>query len=145
MDAEILQKIHQSRNQTWRYQRALGNCCRPYHHRADESPSRAYRRWILSTWQRRERFAGDRWHSSTIRRNLMCIHHGEGSWTDPNAPYWGGLQMDQSFMQTYGPHTYAVKGTADHWTPFEQLTAGARAVRVRGYSPWPQTRIPCGV
>src|SRR4051812_48418992 len=29
-----------------------------------------------------------------VRSGLLCIHTGEGSWTDPGAPYWGGLQMD---------------------------------------------------
>src|SRR5215471_18639237 len=32
----------------------------------------------------------------------MCIHRYEGSWTDPNAPFWGGLQMDESFQKAYG-------------------------------------------
>lgn len=75
----------------------------------------------------------------------MCIHSGEGAWDDAYAPYWGGLQMDRSFMATYGPWQYHTKGTADHWTPIEQLTAGARAVRVRGYTPWPTTGRACGV
>ena len=26
----------------------------------------------------------------------LCIHGYEGSWTDPNSPYYGGLQMDSS-------------------------------------------------
>jgi hypothetical protein len=130
---------------TWHYQRALGTCCRPYHAAAEHTPSPAYRRWILVSWRQRRDHAIHRWQASPIRANLLCIHQGEGAWDDPAAPYYGGLQMDTSFMAAYAPTTYLVKGTADHWTPLEQLTAGARAVRVRGYSPWPQTRIPCGV
>src|SRR5262245_37720267 len=33
----------------------------------------------------------------------MCIDRYEGSWTDSGDPYWGGLQMDQSFMTAYAP------------------------------------------
>ena len=29
----------------------------------------------------------------------LCIKSHEGSWQDSGAPYWGGLQMDWSFMQ----------------------------------------------
>lgn len=76
----------------------------------------------------------------------MCIHGGEGSW-DANTGngYYGGLQMDMPFQGTYGPEFLHEYGTADRWPPLEQLTAGARAVRVRGYGPWPLTRQPCGV
>ena len=28
-----------------------------------------------------------------------CLQRYEGSWTDSNDPYWGGLQMDRSFMR----------------------------------------------
>lgn len=145
--APILHKIHRARNLTWHYQRALGNCCRPYHRSADRSRSLAYRAWVLGFWQGRLAIAGSNWRRSGIRTALLCIHGGEGAWNaiDPSGTYFGGLQMNLSFMETYAPYTYAAKGTADHWTPLEQLTAGARAVRVRGYTPWPQTRIPCGV
>lgn len=100
---------------------------------------------MLGFWRTRRAIASSHWRESDIRSALLCIHGGEGAWNDPNPPYWGGLQMDIPFQETYAPTTYAVKGTADHWTPLEQLTAGAKAVRVRGYSPWPNTRIPCGV
>ena len=129
----------------WRYQTAFGNCCRPYHHAAERSHSFAFRRWVLTFWRGREVIARDRWIHDPVRAALLCIHGGEGAWDDPAPPYYGGLQMDDSFARTYGPWQYATKGTPDHWTPLEQLTAGARAVRVRGYGPWPLTRIPCGV
>jgi hypothetical protein len=77
----------------------------------------------------------------------MCIHRHEGSWTDPNAPYWGGLQMDKAFMKKYNPKLYYSKGTADHWTPLEQVWTAVKAAfwKGRGFGPWPNTRIPCGV
>src|SRR5262245_1360977 len=81
----------------------------------------------------------------SIVRNLLCIHPYEGSWTDPNAPYWGGLQMDLSFQAAYAPRRLKREGTADHWSPTHQLRAGVRAVLRRGYSPWPNTSRSCGL
>src|SRR5215471_5224482 len=86
-----------------------------------------------------------RWKHPSIVRALLCIHRYEGSWTDPYAPYWGGLQMDRSFMRAYGPRAYRRWGTADHWPWRVQVRAGVKAVLVRGYSPWPRTRYFCGV
>lgn len=81
----------------------------------------------------------------TIVRNLLCIHQGEGSWSDPDSPYWGGLQMDLPFQQTYAPRHLRREGTADHWSAVTQLRTGVKAVLRRGYSPWPNTAHDCGL
>ena len=79
-------------------------------------------------------------------KNLLCIHGGEGSWTDPNAPYYGGLQMDLGFQRTYGRWYLNSWGTADHWAPFVQIYVAYRAIRSgRGYYPWPNTGRACGL
>jgi hypothetical protein len=78
-------------------------------------------------------------------RAWLCIHHYEGSWADSSSPYWGGLQMDLSFQQTYGGWLLRHKGTADHWSPLEQIWVAVRAARSRGFSPWPNTARDCGV
>jgi hypothetical protein len=75
----------------------------------------------------------------------LCIHRYEGSWTDAGGPYYGGLQMDLGFQRTYGASLYRSKGTADHWTPLEQIWTAARAERSRGFWPWPNTARLCGV
>lgn len=76
----------------------------------------------------------------------MCIHSYEGAWNDPNAPYWGGLQMDLTFQQTYGGNFMKRWGTADHWPIWAQIAAARRARDSgRGYSPWPNTARYCGV
>ena len=62
----------------------------------------------------------------------LCIHRYEGSWTDTGDPYWGGLQMDISFQRTYGGWLYRHKGTADHWTPLEQIWTAVRAAHDPG-------------
>jgi hypothetical protein len=75
----------------------------------------------------------------------LCIHRYEGSWGDPGSPYWGGLQMDLSFQETYGGWLLRHKGTADHWSALEQIWVAVRAARVRGFSPWPNTARYCGL
>ena len=74
----------------------------------------------------------------------LCIHRYEGSWADGGSPYWGGLQMDLSFQQTYGGWLLRHKGTADHWSALEQIWVAVRAARTRGFSPWPNTARSCG-
>lgn len=77
---------------------------------------------------------------------LKCIHRHEGSWTDDNPPYWGGLQMDADFERTYGREFVQAFGHANHWPPAVQLAVGMRAVLSgRGFGPWPQTRKLCHV
>jgi hypothetical protein len=81
-----------------------------------------------------------------------CIHPKEGAWNDTGDPYWGGLQMDRSFMAAYGAdferehagEGWGGLGFADAWTPREQMEAAERAYRARGLTPWPLTRIGCG-
>jgi hypothetical protein len=75
----------------------------------------------------------------------LCIHRYEGSWADSGSPYWGGLQMDLSFQQTYGSWLLQHKGTADHWSALEQIWAAVRASHSRGFSPWPSTARYCGL
>ena len=79
------------------------------------------------------------------RVQWLCIHRYEGSWTDPNAPYYGGLQMDEQFQRMYGRELYRAKGTADHWSPLEQMWVAERAYRTRGFWPWPNTARFCGL
>jgi hypothetical protein len=76
----------------------------------------------------------------------MCIHRFEGSWTDPGAPYYGGLQMDWTFMNTYGPDYLKAWGTADHWPPAVQIAVAMRAyLSGRGFYPWPNSARLCGL
>ncbi len=75
----------------------------------------------------------------------MCIHRHEGPWNDPNGPYYGGLQMDLQFQRAYGAYLLRTKGTADNWTPVEQVAVAERAYKERGFSPWPSTARACGL
>lgn len=76
----------------------------------------------------------------------ICIHGHEGAWNaNTGNGYYGGLQMDWSFMKTYGPELLRTKGTADKWTPYEQMMVAERAHKTRGFNPWPNTARYCGL
>lgn len=76
----------------------------------------------------------------------LCIHSHEGSWTDGGSPYYGGLQMDIGFQSHYGSALLRSKGTANNWTPMEQMLVAERAFRSgRGFYPWPATARMCGL
>ena len=80
------------------------------------------------------------------RAGLMCVHRYEGTWGDPNPPYWGGLQMDRGFQSTYAPAMVKRYGTANRWPAEAQLAAGVLAFYDgRGFGPWPNTSRTCGL
>jgi hypothetical protein len=77
----------------------------------------------------------------------MCIHRYEGAWdAHTGNGYYGGLQMDMSFMRHYAPPSLLQKGTADNWSPVEQMWVAERAFQEgRGFYPWPNTARECGL
>jgi len=136
--APLEAKIARLRAETWRWERLMTV---PRSHVAA-----ATARARLEAWQRRAIRARARAAHPPHRSAWACIHRFEGAWTDPNAPYYGGLQMDVEFMRTYAPELLARKGTADHWTPLEQMWVAERAFRSgRGFTPWPNTARSCGL
>jgi len=102
-------------------------------------------RQIARHWRHRAHRTWWRAKHPPALRGWLCIHRYEGSGADSGSPYWGGLQMDLSFQQTYGGWLLRHKGTADHWSPLEQIWVAVRAARVRGFSPWPSTARDCGL
>lgn len=78
---------------------------------------------------------------------FLCIHTHEAHTWDTNTGngYYGGLQMDMQFQRTYAPELLRRKGTANNWTPGEQITVAIRAQRTRGFWPWPNTARMCGL
>ena len=146
VDATIVRAIRHYRANTAHLQLVMGvrGPTRTLELTRIEHPST---RRVLALWRNR---------AATVRRRFVagpphswawqCIHRYEGSWTDSGAPYYGGLQMDISFQQTYGWHLFRVKGTADHWTPLEQMWVAEKAYRSgRGFYPWPNTARACGL
>jgi transglycosylase-like protein len=78
---------------------------------------------------------------------FQCIHNYEGSWSaNTGNGYYGGLQMDLGFQQSYGRQLLAAKGTANHWAPSEQIAVAITAYESgRGFGPWPNTARMCGL
>lgn len=105
-----------------------------------------YLRWIRRLWTQRDKEAKAQALHPPHESAWNCIHRYEGSWTDPNSPYYGGLQMDLGFQRTYGGNLLREKGTADNWTPLEQMWVAERAFSSgRGFYPWPNTARWCGL
>jgi hypothetical protein len=97
-------------------------------------------------WRRRATALLRKAQSPPRHSAWLCIHRFEGSWTDGGGPYYGGLQMDLSFQRHYGSYLLRTKGTADKWTPLEQIWVAERAYRSgRGFYPWPNTARACGL
>jgi hypothetical protein len=134
--------IDRWRHETWRWQRTMGQpkLLRQLRHApSDLGPK-------LQAWKRVATRTRYKAQNPPHKLQWLCIHRYEGSWTDPNGPYYGGLQMDLSFQRRYGAHLLRRKGTADHWTPLEQMWVAERAHRAgRGFYPWPNTARSCGL
>jgi hypothetical protein len=136
-----LKRIVVLKKETWRWQRLMG---KPLTHALPRPvpplPVRPTR------WTRIAIVARLRAHHPPHLRAFLCIHRYEGSWTDSGGPYYGGLQMDWGFMSAYGRQLLRRKGTADHWTPLEQIWVAERAYRNgRGFYAWPNTARYCGL
>jgi hypothetical protein len=138
---KVQSAIRKLRQKTWYWQRVMGmRRTRSLAGVATEPLLRleAWRRLATRTWKRAQ--------NPPHRQQWLCIHHYEGAWRDPNPPYYGGLQMDVQFQRTYGGAIYRKKGTADHWTPLEQMWTAERAHRSgRCFYPWPNTARYCGL
>jgi hypothetical protein len=141
----LLGDIARYRRETWRWQRLMGvRKTRAQAVRRYRSPH--YRRWVRNLWRKRAVTHRRQAHRPPHRAAWLCIHRYEGHWKDPNPPYFGGLQMDLAFQRMYGRDLLRRKGTADNWTPLEQMWVAERALRAgRGFYPWPNTARYCGL
>ena len=143
--AYYTKEIARFRRDTWHWQRVMGARRTPVRVRTLAASSPVRLRHLDAVWRHRAKEAARKAHNPPDRRAWLCIHQYEGSWRDPGAPYYGGLQMDISFQRAYGGWLLHTKGTADHWTPLEQIWTAVRAYRVRGFYPWPNTARYCGL
>jgi hypothetical protein len=142
----LVESIKKHRADAWHWQRVMG--------KRRSKPSFAERRTndlerltaIRVRWTRRANHLKDRAHHPPHRAAWLCIHRHEGRWKDPQAPYYGGLQMSRSFQRAYGRYLFRLKGTANHWTPVEQMWTAERAHQSgAGFYPWPNTAAACGL
>jgi hypothetical protein len=141
-DPDLIERlILRHRQEAWRWERIMGV---PLTRALPHSPVDPGKRAVA--WQRLAVSMRRRAQNVPHKAAWLCIHRYEGAWTDPNPPYYGGLQMDIGFMRRYGAGLLHRKGTADHWTPLEQMWTAQRAHRDgRGFYPWPNTARVCGL
>ena len=145
-DSSLVRQIHHYRRVTWRWQSVMGVRHTRATRAATKDPSHRYKVWVRNLWRHRARRAHRLAAHPPHMAGWLCIHRYEGAWNDPGAPYYGGLQMDLGFQHTYGAKLLRRKGTADHWTPLEQMWVAERAHRSgRGYYAWPNTARYCGL
>jgi hypothetical protein len=139
-------EISRFQRETWHWQRVMGApLTAPVGRRklAELSPTAVQR--TASRWRRRSTQTHEAARHPPHLRQFLCIHRYEASWRDGGAPYYGGLQMDLGFQESYGGWLYTRKGTADHWSPLEQIWIAEKALRSRGFWPWPNTARSCGL
>ena len=130
---------------TWRWQRLMGVPRVQTEGRRLTEMSMPDIERAVRLWQQRAAAARREAEHPPHRAAFLCIHRYEGSWTDSGGPYYGGLQMDLGFQKTYAPWLVRAKGTADHWTPLEQIWVAEKAAKSRGFYPWPNTARYCGL
>jgi hypothetical protein len=143
--AHLLLRITTRRDATWHWQRVMHRPRTPYFGSVRPIRSIAYGRRVLGLWDRRAVAARAEALNPPHKREWLCIHRYEAWWTDPNGPYYGGLQMDLEFQAAYGRDMLRRKGTAENWTPLEQMWVAERAYRERGFWPWLNTATSCGL
>lgn len=111
--------------------------------------SSKYRAWVLGHWQKLNRDVYQRFIAVPNAGAWHCIlwHEARNNWhIDTGNGYYGGLQMDMTFQRTYGTYLLALKGTANNWTPAEQMWVAEHArASGRGFGPWPNTAAACGL
>jgi hypothetical protein len=143
---KLVQQIRKHRKATWHWQRVMGKRRTPTEHAERRATSIATLKRLRDGWRGRARKTVRKARRVPYRGAWLCIKRYEGAWTDPNAPYWGGLQMDLSFQRSYGRYLLRKKGTANRWRPLEQMWTAEKARRSgRGFYPWPNTARRCGL
>src|SRR5262249_44916451 len=130
---------------TWRWERVMGTHLTPTAGRVLTEMGVPDVKKAAEVWKGRGNSAHTKAGHSAHLRALLCIHRYEGSWTDTGGPYYGGLQMDLGFQHRYAAWLLQRKGTADHWTPLEQIWTAEKALKSRGFWPWPNTARFCGL
>lgn len=145
---KLRRKIDLERRATWSWQRVvLPTTTRTTY--CEKSQGLAYLKWCFRLWTKRHQKWQKHVQNPPHKREWMCIHSFEAPWNGrdnaTHRTYFGGLQMDREFQATYGGHLLLKKGTADHWTPLEQMWVAERAWKESGFSRWPNTARYCGL
>jgi hypothetical protein len=138
--------IDRERNATWAWQKQALQKQAKTEYSERRTTSLRYLQWVYRLWQRRHEAAQRYAQNPPHKAAWQCLHSYEGAWTDDGGPYFGGLQMDISFQSHYGAALLHKLGTANNWTPLQQMWVAEKALRAgRGFYPWPKTARICGL
>jgi hypothetical protein len=138
-------QVYGYQRSTWRWENLMGIERTETEGRVFAEMSIPDIRQAVLLWKRRAEAARRKASNPPHKAAWLCIHRYEGSWTDADGPYYGGLQMDLGFQRQYASRLLRTKGTADRWTPLEQIWTAEKALRSRGFWPWPNTARYCGL
>jgi len=142
----LVEAIRKHRAATWHWQRVMGKPRWTTTFVESRTGDLARLAMLRDLWRRRADRLRDRARRPPHRAAWLCIHRHEGSWEDPGGPYYGGLQMGLPFQRAFGRYLLRLKGTANKWTPVEQMWTAERAHRAGlGFHPWPNTARICGL
>ena len=146
----LLAAIARYRRETWHWQRLMGKPRTPTSFEARKTRKPSYRRWIRDLWQRRAIRARRAAQRPPHLRQWLCIYrherHPRQGWrTRTGNGFYGGLQMDLAFQRRYAPWLLRRKGTANRWSPVEQIWIAERGRKVQGWYAWPNTARACGL
>jgi hypothetical protein len=143
----VLREIERYQAQTWRWQRLMKRPRTPARRIALREVELAHLRQVLRTWRSRAERTRRVAQAPPQLAAWLCIQRHEASWrANSGNGYYGGLQMDLAFQRRYGQTLLRMKGTANRWTPLEQIWVAVRAHRSgRGFYPWPNTARLCGL
>ena len=143
---KVVRRIKGYQRATWNWQRLMGVRRTPNRKRYLRTRDIEYRIYVMKQWRKRAIKAKRRAHNPPHESEWRCLQRYEGAWTDASDPYWGGLQMDRSFMVAYAPVRLLRRGWANRWSAIEQMWVAERAHRSgRGFYPWPHTARVCGL
>jgi hypothetical protein len=139
-------KVYAYQRATWRWERLMGAPTTPTEGRVLAEMSIPDVQSAVELWKERAAAAHRKATRPPHLAAWLCIHRHEGGWSSNTGNgYYGGLQMNLGFQQTYARLLFRLKGTADHWTPLEQMWAAEKASKSRGFWPWPNTARYCGL
>jgi hypothetical protein len=144
--AGLVTSVARHRSNAWHWQRVMGKPRQPTDYMERKTTNVAHLVFLRDLWKERAARARARGQRPPHRAAWLCIKRHEGRWTDPHAPYWGGLQMSMQFQRAFGRYLLGKKGTANRWTPAEQMWTAERARSAGlGFHPWPNTARRCGL
>jgi hypothetical protein len=148
---EILGQIARYQRITWRWQRVMSRPLTKSSGTARRVQSAAYRVWVRNLWRRRAIRTRRLAQNPPNKGAWLCLyryerHPAQGWRTQTGNGFYGGLQMNWRFMETYGARLLRRKGPAHRWSALEQMWVAERALHAgRGFYPWPNSARACGL